>query len=65
MATHAVEDYLAMIYKVSFEGEKPTTSVIAENMGVSKASVTDMFKKMAISALIVHKPYKGVKLTKA
>ena len=65
MVTHAVEDYLTMIYKLAYEGGEPTTTSIADNMGVSKASVTDMFKKMAKSKLIIHEPYKGVKLTRA
>ena len=65
MVTHAVEDYLTMIYKLSYEGGEPTTTSIADNMGVSKASVTDMFKKMAKSKLIIHEPYKGVKLTRS
>ncbi len=65
MVTHAVEDYLTMIYKLSYEGGEPTTTSIADKMGVSKASVTDMCKKMAKSSLIKHKPYKGVSLTKA
>ena len=65
MVTHAVEDYLTMIYKLAYEGGEPTTTSIADNMGVSKASVTDMFKKMAKSKLIIHEPYKGVKLTRS
>lgn len=65
MVTHAVEDYLTMIYKLSYEGGEATTTSVADNMGVSKASVTDMFKKMAKSKLIIHEPYKGVKLTRS
>ncbi len=65
MVTNAVEDYLAKIYKLISEGEQPTTTLIAEKMDVSKASVTDMFKKMAKASLITHEPYKIVKLTKA
>ena len=65
MVTHAVEDYLTMIYKLSYEGGEPTTTSIADKMGVSKASVTDMLKKLTKSSLILHEPYKGVKLTKA
>jgi len=65
LVTNAVEDYLAIIYKLISEGEQPTTTLIAEKMDVSKASVTDMFKKMAKASLITHEPYKIVKLTKA
>ena len=65
MVTNAVEDYLAIIYKLLSESEQPTTTSIAEKMGVSKASVTDMFKKMAKASLIIHKPYKIIELTKA
>ena len=65
MVTNAVEDYLAIIYKLLSEGEQPSTTSIAEKLGVSKASVTDMFKKLAKASLIVHEPYKIVKLTKA
>ena len=63
MITSTVEDYLATIYRVTSEDKKPTTTIIADKMRVSRTTVTSMFKKLAESELITHVLYKGVSLT--
>ena len=52
-----------MIYKLDWEEGKVSTSRMAAKMKISQASVTEMFKKLAKSGLIVHAPYRGVELT--
>ena len=48
MITHAMEDYLKAIYLLQKgEDAKVHTSVIAQHMDVSAASVTGMIRKLA------------------
>lgn len=64
MASHtqAVEDYLKAIFDLS-RGGPVATSVLAERLGVTPASVTGMAKKLATMDLVTHEPYRGVALT--
>ena len=63
----AVEDYLKVIYEIRQEaGAKLVgTAALAEKLGVTRASVTGMLKKLAASTehLIVYTRYRGVRLT--
>jgi DtxR family Mn-dependent transcriptional regulator len=65
--TQAVEDYLKTIYEVQQEGggAPAGTAELAEKLGVSRASVTGMLKKLAASQdrLIEYARYRGVRLT--
>ena len=63
--SQSMEDYLKAIYKLSEQNEQVSTSALAENMGVSPASVTNMCKKLAELNLLEYEPYQGVKLTPA
>lgn len=65
MQTQAVEDYLKTIYELQAEGGKVSTTRLSEQLGVAPASVTGMVKKLAKMRLVVHEPYRGVKLTKS
>ena len=47
------------------DGEKATTTAIAQALDVSNASVTNMLKKLAGMNLIVHESYKGAELSPA
>lgn len=63
--THVHEDYLKVIYHLEQENERATTTAIAEAMGVSPASATNMIKKLAELNLVYYTPYQGVRLTPA
>ena len=67
MITEAVQDYLKTIYKLQQNSTRSAvnTSLVAENMGVSAASATNMIKKLAEMNLVNHEPYQGVLLTGA
>lgn len=57
------EDYLAAIYRAAQGGERATTSEVARSLGVSAASTTHMFKKLAGEGLVEYKEYAGATLT--
>src|SRR5215211_3474767 len=60
----AIQDYAKEIYKLEVESGRATTSVLAERLGVSPASVTGMLKRLAALRLVVYEPYRGVTLTR-
>lgn len=65
-ASKALEDYLKIIYKLEGNciAEKGVqTSLIAERLSISQASVSNMLKKLADKELISYEPYYGVSLT--
>ncbi|MFT4605112.1 MAG: DtxR family Mn-dependent transcriptional regulator [Rhodothermales bacterium] len=64
MLSQAVEDYLKAIYKLQGDS-RVATNDIAERMGVSSASVTNMLKRLTKMELVDHASYKGVRLTDA
>jgi DtxR family Mn-dependent transcriptional regulator len=67
--SQAVEDYLKAIYEAQHEnaGRPAGTAALAARLGVSRASVTGMLKKLAASPdrLIQYVRYRGVRLTPA
>ncbi len=65
MLSQAVEDYLKAVLEVQRDHGKVATTVLAERMGVTPASVTGMVKKLAALKLVRHNPYQGVVLTRA
>ena len=65
MQSQAIEDYLKAIYELQSAEGQVGTSLLAERLGVTPASVTGMIKKLAEMKLVVYEPYQGVKLTKA
>ncbi len=70
--TTAVEDYLKTIYKLQKEESPVSTTNIANELGISGASVTGMLKRLAELPVINHpsrrlveyNSYKGVTLTR-
>jgi DtxR family Mn-dependent transcriptional regulator len=65
--TPVIEDYLKVIYTVQQE-QAPgpvRTSVVAEQLDVTSASVTAMLKTLADLKLVTYAPYRGVILTPA
>lgn len=61
--THAMEDYIKAIYKLQQRHGRATTIAIAEEMGFSPASATNMLQKLARLDLASYAPYKGAELT--
>ncbi len=65
MPTPATEDYLKAIYKLQENVEAASTNAIADRVGVSAASVTNMMKRLSESGLVEHRPYQAIRLTDA
>ena len=65
MITLAEENYLKAILATSLNTEgKVSTNAIADEMGTSAASVSDMLKKLQDKRLVKYEKYKGVILSK-
>lgn len=65
MVSHAMEDYIATIWRLTQYGGVATTSEVARTLSVTAASTSYMFKKLAEAGLVQHKEYAGVTLTAA
>jgi DtxR family Mn-dependent transcriptional regulator len=57
------EMYLKSIYELTKGEDLVPVSVLANRMGISPVSATEMVKRLEEHELIVHTPYKGVALT--
>ncbi|HHT01040.1 MAG TPA: metal-dependent transcriptional regulator [Thiomicrospira sp.] len=65
MSSKALEDYLKIIYKLEDGGSADKgvqTSVIAERLAISQASVSNMIKKLADQGYVSYARYYGVSL---
>ncbi len=63
--SQAVEDYLKVIYRIELEGNKATTTKVADALDVSSASATNMVKRLSKMGLVDYESYKGASLTKS
>lgn len=63
--TPAMEDYLKAIYYLQVSGDPVTNQQLAEELGYSGASITNMQKRLHELKLLTLEPYKGVRLTQA
>jgi len=64
LRTPAVEDYTKAIFALESRSDEPvSTNALAERLGITPGSVSAMLKKLDELGLIVHVPYKGVRLT--
>jgi len=63
--SRAAEDYLKAVYKLQQVEDSVATTSLAEALGRSAASVTNMVKGLAEQGLLAHTPYRGVRLTAA
>jgi len=61
--SQATQDYLKVIFKIRQRRGRVTTSALAQGMGVSAASATNMVKRLARRRLVRHTPYRTVELT--
>jgi DtxR family Mn-dependent transcriptional regulator len=67
-SSSAVEDYTKAIYALQVrgeEGEAVSTNAVAERLGVTPASASQMVKRLGEAGLVTHEPYHGVVLTDA
>jgi DtxR family Mn-dependent transcriptional regulator len=63
--TTAMEDYLKTAFLIDQDGLPITNLRLAERLGFSNPSVTNMMKKLDELKLVVHNPYHGAHLTPA
>ena len=63
--TPAMQDYLKAVYRLAGEGGALTTQRLADELGISGPSVTNMVKRLAELGFLRHEPYRGVALTAA
>jgi DtxR family Mn-dependent transcriptional regulator len=61
--TAAVEDYVKAVYALESTEETVSTNALAERLGVRPGSVSGMLRKLTALGLVVHEPYRGVRLT--
>ncbi len=62
--SEAIENYAKAIYALEQrEGGEVSNNALAERLGVTPASASNMVKKLDELGLVTHIPYKGVKLT--
>ena len=61
--TRAVEDYLEQIFNLIESKGYARVVDIAQNLGISQASVTNMIQKLDAEGYVVYERYRGVTLT--
>lgn len=59
------EDYLKIIYELGGESKKVSNKDIAESLGISPPSVSEMVKKLLKEGYVEYSYYQGVSLTEA
>ena len=57
------EDYLTAIYRNLDDAGEIKPNLLAEKLEISKASVTDMLRKLSRDGFVDYKKYKSIKLT--
>jgi DtxR family transcriptional regulator, Mn-dependent transcriptional regulator len=65
--SHNIQDYLKQIYEITLVGGRASTSQLAQALGISSASVTNMLQKLSTTQppYVTYKKHQGVKLTEA
>jgi DtxR family Mn-dependent transcriptional regulator len=61
--SNQAEEYLEAIYRLEQKGGFARTMELARNLKVVPGSVTNTIENLKRKGLVIHKPYKGVKLT--
>ena len=64
ITTDGMLDYLAAIYKLGIDGDRVTTSALAEMMHVSPAAASSMLKRLEESAFVERSNIDGITLTR-
>jgi len=62
-ASPTTEEYVEAIYKLEKSGSAAKTSSLAEQLHVTLGTITNTVENLEKEGLIVHQPYRGVKLT--
>jgi DtxR family transcriptional regulator, Mn-dependent transcriptional regulator len=65
LITPAHEDYLKAIYTLANNSVEVSNSALANQLGVTPASATNMVKKLAELGLVTYEPYQSIELTKS
>ena len=63
LTTDGMYEYLAAIYSIDADGNKVTTTVLADQLFVSPAAASSMLKRLDESGFIERTPKRGVNLT--
>lgn len=63
LITPAHEDYLKAVYMLANSGIEVSNSALANHLGVTPASATNMVKKLAELGLLTYEPYQDITLT--
>ena len=61
----AIEDYLEQIYNLIESKGYARAADIAQNLGISQASVTNMIQRLDAEGYLIYERYRGVALTEA
>ena len=63
MPTPAIEEYLESIYKIEARGIRVIGARLAEDLGVSPPTVTEMLRRLRLEGFVIVSPQKEVRLT--
>ena len=61
--SNVVEEYLEVIYRLQEKSGAARTSELVEVLNVAPGTITNTVERLEKESLIVHEPYRGVKLT--
>jgi DtxR family Mn-dependent transcriptional regulator len=61
--TSATEEYLEIIYRLEEKSGVATTSDLVRSLKVAPGTVTNTIARLEKESLVIHEPYRGVKLT--
>jgi DtxR family Mn-dependent transcriptional regulator len=63
--TDSIEDYLKVIFELTSKGDRATTTLLAERLNITPASVTGMVQRLAETdpPLLEYRKHRGVVLT--
>lgn len=65
MVSPAMQRYAAEIYRLQQDHPYVTLSMLGEHMYVSPQAISRMIRRLKQAGLVVHEPYRGVRLTPA
>jgi DtxR family Mn-dependent transcriptional regulator len=61
--SYEAEEYVATIYRLQRRNGAAKTKELAKELGVVPGSITNTIEHLEKHGLVIHKPYRGVKLT--